>query len=61
MPPVFALVLGVLGAAALARWAWRESKRVNAILHPERPDPATTVTDNGRRLRRDRNGVFRPE
>ncbi len=61
MPPVVALVLGAVGAVAFARWAWRESQRVNAILHPERADASTTVTDNGRRLRRDRSGIYRPD
>jgi hypothetical protein len=32
MPPVLALALGVMGAAAIARWCIREVQRVNAEL-----------------------------
>jgi len=32
MPPVFALALGLMGAAALVRWCVKEVQRVNADL-----------------------------
>ena len=64
MPPVFALALGVLGAAALVRWCVKEAHRVNAELDrmraaaPADPiDRATLPT-----LRRDpRTGEYRPD
>ncbi len=41
MPPVFALALGLMGAAVLVRWCVKEVRRVNAELD-----------DNARPLRR---------
>ncbi len=32
MPPVFAVALGLMGAAALVRWCVKEAHRVNAEL-----------------------------
>ena len=32
MPPVFALALGLMGAAVLVRWCVKEVRRVNAEL-----------------------------
>jgi hypothetical protein len=58
MPPVILFALGVVGAAAAARWLYRESLRINAELHPE---PATVTEQEPIRLERDPNtGVYRP-
>ena len=60
MPPVILFALGVLGAAAAARWIYRESVRINAELHPA---DAAQVNENGPvPLTRDpRTGVYRPK
>ncbi len=60
LPHLAALVLGVLGAAALIRAAVREKHRVNEEIDLAR---AEAVTDRGQRrtLKRDpRTGVYRP-
>ena len=36
MPPVFALALGLMGAAVLVRWCVKEVRRVNAELDARR-------------------------
>jgi len=36
MPPVFALALGLVGAAALVRWCMKEVQRVNSELEEVR-------------------------
>ncbi len=58
MPPVILFALGAFGAAAAARWLYRESLRINAELHPEtKPiedhDPAPLDRDP-------KSGVYRP-
>jgi hypothetical protein len=56
-PPVVAGVLGVLGAVALAKFAAREWRRVNAALHGD-----AAAGDERPRLRRDPiTGVFHPD
>lgn len=60
LPHLAALFVGVLGAAALFRFALREKTRVNEELDLAR---AETLTDRGQRrtLKRDpRTGVYRP-
>ncbi|MEA2934736.1 MAG: hypothetical protein QOD74_1382 [Variibacter sp.] len=60
MPPVIIAVVGAVGAIAFARWAFREARRVNAVLHPDPATPMNEIGDNGRPLRRDASGVYRP-
>jgi hypothetical protein len=63
MPPVFALALGVMGAAALVRWCVKEVRRVNSELDSVR---ATQAAEPANRdafptLKRDpRTGEYRP-
>lgn len=45
MPPVIALALGVMGAAALARWCVKEAHRVNAELDEVRRTAAAGPVD----------------
>jgi hypothetical protein len=64
MPPILLWFVGAAGALTAARWIVKESRRINAELHPERygeaagaaAAPASSV-----RLRRDASGVYRPE
>ena len=60
MPPVILFALGVIGAAAAARWLYRESQRINAELHPA--EQAAPVAEHEPvRLERDpKTGVYRP-
>jgi len=63
MPAVLVWTVGLVGAVAAARWIMRESRRINAQLHPERYSeaaPARAAKPTGR-LRRDANGIYRPE
>ena len=63
MPVVLVWTVGVVGALAAARWIVRESRRINAELHPERYSEAAAASaakPTGR-LRRDANGIYRPE
>jgi uncharacterized iron-regulated membrane protein len=58
MPPVILWALGVIGAAIAGRVLYREARRVNAVLHPERPAEEPKV----RTLERDpKSGVYRPK
>jgi hypothetical protein len=60
MPPVILFALGVIGAAAAARWLYRESRRINAELHPAE-QPAPVSEQETIRLERDpKTGVYRP-
>jgi hypothetical protein len=64
MPPVLAIALGLMGAAALARWCFREVQRANAELDDIRAVPPAEPIDRGSlpTLRRDpRTGEYRPE
>lgn len=63
MPPVFAVALGLMGAAALVRWYVKETKRIDADLERGRqranvePVDRTTLPT----LKRDpRTGEYRP-
>jgi len=63
MPPVFALALGMIGAAALVRWCVKEAHRVNAELDNIRGTAAAEPVDLGAlpTLKRDpRTGEYRP-
>jgi len=56
MPPLILWAAGIIGAAVLGRVLYRESRRVNARLHPdERADEQVGT------LERDpKTGVYRP-
>ncbi len=45
MPPVFALALGLMGAAVLVRWCVKEVQRVNAELDEMRGRSAAESVD----------------
>ena len=61
MPPVILWVLGAIGAAAAGRWLYREARRVNAELHPEKVAPVDERT-GARKLERDpQTGIYRPK
>jgi len=63
MPPVFVLALGLLGAAALARWAFKEVRRVNADLNDVRGSTPVEPVDREAlpQLKRDPStGEYRP-
>jgi hypothetical protein len=58
MPPILVFALGMIGAAAAARWLYRESLRINAELHPAEQaaerDPVPLERDP-------KTGVYRPK
>ena len=63
MAPVFALAVGLMGAAAFARWCAKEVHRVNAKLDNFRGDPTIDPIDRESlpTLKRDpRTGEYRP-
>ncbi len=63
MPPVFALALGLMGAAALVRWCVKEVQRVNAELDDVRTRSQVGPVDRDAlpTLKRDpRTGEYRP-
>ena len=62
MPPLILWALGALGAAFAGRWAYKESQRVNAELHPA-PEPKSADEDEAvHKLERDpQTGVYRPK
>ena len=58
MPPLILWALGAAGAAVAGRWLYKESRRINAELHPEHAPADEQV----RKLERDpRTGVYRPK
>jgi hypothetical protein len=60
MPPVIVWALCAAGAAFAGRVLLRESRRVNAELHPDVPERGERAT--ARTLERDpRTGVYRPK
>ena len=60
MPPLIAWGVGLVGAAALVRWAVREVQRINRELEEARGD--AMQAEPVRKLRRDPvTGVYRPE
>jgi hypothetical protein len=63
MPPVLAVALGLMGAAALVRWWVKEVRRVNAELDDVRGTPSAQPTDRDSlpTLKRDpHSGEYRP-
>ena len=61
MPPLILWALGAVGAAITGRWLYKESRRVNADLHPEEPKPVDE-RESARKLERDpETGVYRPK
>lgn len=64
MPPLIAWGFGLLGGAALVRWAVKEAQRVNRELEEARLDRMTESMQAKpvRNLRRDPvTGAYRPE
>jgi hypothetical protein len=58
MPPLILWALGAVGAAVAGRWLYRESRRINAELHPEQPAEELPA----RTLERDpATGVYKPK
>ena len=58
MPPLIVWAAGIIGAAVIGRVLYRESRRVNARLHPEQPGEEPPA----RPLERDpKTGVYRPK
>jgi hypothetical protein len=63
MPPVLALALGLMGAAALVRWCVKEARRVNAELDGIRGASPVEPVDRSAlpKLKRDpHTGEYRP-
>jgi hypothetical protein len=63
MPPVLALALGVIGAAALVRWCYKEMQRVNTELDAVRAKMPGEPVDRDAlpTLKRDpQSGEYRP-
>jgi hypothetical protein len=60
MPPVFALALGLMGAAALVRWCVKEVHRVNAELDSVRKTQRVEPVDRGTLKRDPHTGEYRP-
>jgi hypothetical protein len=63
MPPVLALALGVIGAAALVRWCYKEMQRVNTELDAVRAKMPGEPVDRDAlpTLKRDpQTGEYRP-
>ena len=63
MPPVIALVFGIVGAAALVRWCVKEVRRVNAELDGVRAKMHAEPVDRDAlpKLKRDpATGEYRP-
>lgn len=63
MPPLLALALGVVGAAALVRWCVKEVQRVNAELDTVRAKASVDPVDREAlpKLKRDPDtGEYRP-
>jgi hypothetical protein len=64
MPPVFALALGLMGAAVLVRWCVREAHRVNTELDDIRGAVAREPIDRATlpKLKPDpETGEYRPD
>jgi hypothetical protein len=60
MPPLILWALGAAGAAIAGRWLYKESRRVNAELHPDQP--AVEERGDVRKLERDpETGIYRPK
>jgi hypothetical protein len=62
-PPFVIATLGGVAAAAVAKLAVNEWRRVNAVLHPQEPIPVKETRPQPLpTLRRDpRTGIYRPD
>jgi len=61
MPPLIVWALGGIGAAVVVKWAVKEARRVNAVLHPRERAPIDESA-SVRKLERDpRTGIYRPK
>ena len=58
MPPLILWAVRIVGAAILGRVLYREARRVNAVLHPERGADEPPV---GTLERDPQSGVYRPK
>jgi len=63
IPPVLGWALGALGAAVIVKFATKEWRRINAVLHPTRePAREEVARDKLPKLKRDpASGVYRPD
>jgi hypothetical protein len=62
MPPVILWVLGAAGAAVLAKWVAKETRRINAELDTVKAKVVEPVAEPNSKLVRDPvTGHFRPE
>ena len=62
MPPLVLWALGAVGATVVGRWLMKESRRVNAELHPgEAPVPSDDRTSAHKLERDPATGVYRPK
>lgn len=59
MPPLILWAIGAIGTAVAGRWLYKESRRVNAELHPE-PQPLNE-REMGKLERDPETGVYRPK
>ena len=61
VPPLIAVMLGVIGAALVVRYFAQEWRRANADLEKAKDSPLTeSQSEPVRKLRRDPDGTFRP-
>jgi hypothetical protein len=62
VPPVIAWIVAAAGAALLAKWMVKETRRINAELHGEAPAAGADDTSRPRStLERDPDsGIYRP-
>ena len=61
MPPVILWALGAIGATVIGRWLVKESRRINAELHPEQPTPVDERASAPKLERDPQTGVYRPK
>jgi hypothetical protein len=61
MPPLLLVAAGAIGVVAAARWLRRESRRINAELHPESGSAERAQRPDGRLVRDPVTGHYRPE
>ena len=62
MPPVILWALGAVGATVIGRWLLKESRRINAELHPaEQPTPVDERASAPKLERDPQTGVYRPK
>lgn len=60
MPPLVLIALGVMGGAALVRFAMKEGRRVNRELDEVREQAVTDPKDTVRLRRDPHTGAYRP-